>query len=67
MKRLNGHQTERRARARRESALSRGELRQPTTPRVPAAGPTSMALKRQDPTDALLIEAYLRSQKGGDR
>lgn len=67
MKRLNGHQTERQAKARRESALSRGELRLPTTPRDPAAGPTSMAMKRQDPGDALLIDAYLRSRSRGDK
>lgn len=61
---LRQGETQKRAASRREHALARRELGQPTAPRVSAAGPTSMAIKAQDPSDAFLIEAYLRKQKG---
>lgn len=66
-KRLNGGQVERRAKAHRERALSRGELRLPTTPRTAPASPTSMPIKVTDPRDAALIEAFLRQKSGGDK
>jgi hypothetical protein len=53
-----------RAKARREFAMERNELRQASSPRTPAAGPTSMALKAADPADALLIEAWLAQNRG---
>lgn len=37
------------ARVRRDAALARPEMLQPSAPRVPAAGITSMAVKVQDP------------------
>lgn len=50
------------AKAKRDKALERGELRGPSEPRTPAAGPTSFALKAEDPTIRKMIdEALARS------
>lgn len=51
----------RRAKARRQAAIERPEILQPTTPRRPATGPTSMAVKAEDPeTRRLIDEAIAR-------
>lgn len=61
---LNPHQHMKKALALRQQALERNELRGPATPHVSAAGPTSAPIKLADPSDALLIEAYLRQKRG---
>ena len=48
-----------RAKAMRSNALARSELGQPTSPRVSAAGPMSMAVKAEDPVLRALIDAEL--------
>ena len=48
-----------RAKARRQAALDRPELRGPSTPRLSAAGPTSMAVKAEDPATRRLIDEAL--------
>jgi hypothetical protein len=51
---------DKRRRARRDSAMERGEIEQPTTPRESAAGPTSMAVKADDPVLRAQIEDAMR-------
>lgn len=48
-----------RAKALRETALSRVEIGLPTVPRISAAGPTSMAVKAEDPNIRAMIDAAL--------
>lgn len=60
---MRANESARRAKALRDRALTRPEMGQPSEPRTSAAGPTSMAMKVKDPSDALLIEAWLQ-QKG---
>lgn len=60
---LRASEQEKRAKARRQSALKRVELGQESAPRVSAAGPTSMAIKARDASDDLLVEAYLRQKE----
>ena len=62
-KRLSGAQIERAARAKRSSALAREELRQPSSPRVAAPGPTSFALKARDPETDELVAAFLAGRE----
>lgn len=51
---------ERRAKARRDYAIQRNELRNHTTsPRVSADGPTAMAIKAEDPALRKLIDDAL--------
>ncbi len=57
------HTDPRQARQRRESALARGELRISTDERVPSAGITSMAVKRDDPAIRAAIDAFLARRK----
>lgn len=59
---LRANENQRRAKSRRDSALARVELGQPTSPRVSAAGPTAMAVKARDASDDLLIEAWLKDK-----
>lgn len=47
------------ATAKRQSALARVELGQPSSPRVSAVGPVSMGVKVRDASDDLLIEAWM--------
>ena len=49
----------RHAKAKRAAALSRAELGWPTTPRRPAAGVTSMAVKAEDPAIRAMIDAAM--------
>ena len=48
-----------RAKAKRQAALSRPEMLQPTAPRRSAAGPTSMAVKSEDPATRRMIDEAL--------
>lgn len=59
---LRANESQKRAKARREHALSRRELGQPTSPRVPAAGPVSMAVKARNTFDDAMIEEFLRAK-----
>ena len=62
---LRAHENQKRARARRDHALARLDLREPTTPREAAAGPVSHAVKVMDPEAARAIEDFLRSKSDG--
>lgn len=54
-------ENQKKAKARRSHALARNELRQPTVPRVAAAGATSAPVKAADPeTDRLVAEFLAR-------
>lgn len=57
------HTDPRQARARRDWALARGELRASTDERVPSAGITSMAVKRDDPAIRAAINEFLARRK----
>lgn len=63
---LSAGENRKKAKARRAFALERLDLRQPTTPRLPAAGPVSHAVKRQDPETARAIAEFL-AKKGRDK
>lgn len=56
---------ERKSKARREFALMRRDLREPSTPRVPATGACSHAVKVIDPATAAAIAEYERKKKNG--
>lgn len=60
------NENERRAKARRDSAMARNELRQPSSPRTSAAGPTSMAIKETDPATTSMIAAFLAKKRGAE-
>lgn len=64
-RRLTGRDVENRAKAKRVSALSRGELRYPTEPRAPAQGVTAMAVKTIDPAVRKMIEEFERARHAG--
>jgi len=52
------------AKAKRSRALGRPEMLQPSTPRVAAAGVTSMAVKADDPdTRRIINEALARKDR----
>ena len=53
------------ARVRRDAALARPEMLQPSAPRVPAAGITSMAVKVQDPEIRKMIDDAMKKLGGG--
>lgn len=57
------HENAKMAKAKRQIALERNELRGPGTPHVSAAGPTSAPIKLADPGDAALIEAFLQRKR----
>lgn len=48
--------------ARRDKALMRPELRSESTPRAPAAGPTSFPVKKSDPVTERLVQEALRQR-----
>ena len=54
-----------RSKARREHALARLDLREESTPREPAIGVTSQAVKVMDPASAAAIEAFMSRKNGG--
>lgn len=58
--------TDRHAKAKRSAALGRVELCYPTSPRVAAAGVTSMAVKSEDPAIRKMIDhaIALKEQRG---
>jgi hypothetical protein len=60
---LRAHENQKRSKARREHALARLDLREPSSPREPATGPTSHAVKRMDPGAAAAVKKYL-ARKG---
>jgi hypothetical protein len=57
-------ENQKRAKARRQGALERNELRQPSAPRQAAAGATSFAVKAEDPSDRAAIDAFLAARRG---
>lgn len=61
---FRSNEQERKSKARREHALGRLDLREPSSPREPAASPTSHAIKARDPAMQAAIDAFLAS-KGG--
>lgn len=60
---LSSRQNAARAKAGRQIAINRSELRQPSQPRETAAGPTSLAVKAVDPATREMIEAFLARRK----
>jgi hypothetical protein len=59
---LKAHERQKRTAARREFALARRDLREPTTPREPATGATSHAVKVMAPDAAAAIQAFLKAK-----
>jgi hypothetical protein len=53
------------AKARRDHALARLDLREPSVPRTAAAGPTSHAVKVVDPEAAAAIATYMARRIAG--
>ena len=53
------------AKARRDHALARLDLRSPTSPRETAAGPTSHAIKSRNPEVDRLVEDFLSRKEPG--
>lgn len=54
------------AKLKRERAMMRPEILQPSTPRTPASGVTSMAVKAEDPeTRRMIDEALARRSANG--
>ena len=62
---LKAHENAKRMKARRAHALARLDLREPSSPRAPAIGPTSHAVKLVDPASAAAIEAFLSAKGQG--
>jgi hypothetical protein len=60
---LKASENRKKAAAARSNALARIELGQPTTPRVSAAGATSMAVKAEDPAIRAMIDAALAAKR----
>lgn len=56
---LAPHENMKRSKARREFALERRDLREPSTPRASAVGATSHAIKTIDPATQEAIAAFL--------
>ena len=54
------------AKGKRDTALKREELRGPSEPRVSAAGPTSMAVKLEDPETRRIIDEALAKRRSSD-
>lgn len=61
---LRQTEREKRAKARRSHALKRVELREPSTPRIAPAGPTSPAVKATDPDVARMIAEFEARRRG---
>lgn len=57
------HENERRAKAGRERALARNELRQESTPRSSAAGATSFPVKAEDPATRAAVDEFLKNRQ----
>lgn len=58
------HENTRKAKAKRQQALERNELRGPSTPHVSAAGATSAPIKAPDPATDAMIEEFLARKRG---
>lgn len=58
---------QRSAKARREGALARVELRTESIDRTSAEGPTSFAVKARDPGLQADVEAFLARRERGDK
>lgn len=56
------HENARMAKAKRQKALDRNELRAASVPHVSAAGATSAPIKAPDPETAAMVEAFLRKR-----
>jgi hypothetical protein len=61
---LKAHERARKAKALREGALARGELRYPSAIREAAAGATSFPVKARDPAVDAAVEAFLAKKEG---
>jgi hypothetical protein len=61
---MRAHENHKAARAKRSSALARLELDWKTVPRKPAASPTAMAVKAEDPEVRRLIDEALARRRG---
>lgn len=61
---MKREQVYRRAKARREGALARVELRTESIDRTSAEGPTSFAVKARDPGVTAAVEAFLHKREG---
>lgn len=61
---LKHHERVRRTKARRADALARIELREPSSPRVAPAAPTSFPIKAEDPEVRRMIDEALARRKG---
>ena len=59
------HENKKRTAARRMHALARLDLREPSTPRETAIGPTSHAVKKIDIGTRAAIDAFLRERQNG--
>lgn len=60
---MRASENKRRSKAKREAALARIEFAYPSAPRAPAAGPTSFAIKADDPYRAMIDEALAKRGK----
>lgn len=60
----NRNRAEKMAKLKRADALDRPEIRGPSTPRRPAAGVTSAALKVEDPAVRQIIDEALSRKRG---
>jgi hypothetical protein len=61
---LKAHEQHKKSAARREFALARRDLREPTVPRATAVGAFSHAVKVMDPGAAEAIQAFLKGKAG---
>ena len=62
---LKAYEREKRAKARREVALARVELREPSSPRIAPEGATSFPVKARDAGVDAAVEAFLAARKEG--
>lgn len=60
---LKANENQKRSKARRDHALGRLDLREPSSPRAPAAGATSHAVKVMDPASEAAIAAFLAKRE----
>ena len=59
---LRANESMKRAKAKRQAALNRPEMLQPTTPRISADGPISMAVKAEDQATRRMIDDALTAR-----
>lgn len=63
--RASAWEIKRAARARRDGAIAREELRGPSQPRVAPSGVTSAPIKTEDAATRAMIDAALEARRGG--